>query len=66
MEEAAYMSSKPKLIEGKENNGNPENYVVVPMTGKEKEDMDNFRNQYNLVKTDENGNPLKYWKYVPK
>ena len=66
MEEAAYMSSKPKLIEGKEDDGNPENYVVVPMTGKEKEAMDNFRNRYNLIKTDENGNPLKYWKYVPK
>ena len=66
MEEAAYMSSKPKLIYGKEDNGNPENYVVVPMTGKEKENMDNFRSRFNLVKTDENGNPLKYWKYVPK
>lgn len=66
MEEAAYMSSKPKLINGKEDNGNPENYVVVPMTGKEKEDMDNFRNRFDLVKTDENGNLLKYWKYVPK
>lgn len=66
MEEAAYMSSKPKLIVGKEDNGNPENYVVVPMTGKEKEDMDNFRSKFNLIKTDENGNPLKYWKYVLK
>ena len=66
MEEAAYMSSKPKLIEGKEDNGDPENYVVVPMTGKEKESMDNFRSRFNLVKTDENGNLLKYWKYVPK
>ena len=66
MEEAAYNSSKPKLINGLLDDGNPENYTVVPMEGEEKEQMDKFRSQYNLIKTDENGNPLKYWKYVPK
>ena len=66
MEEAWYNGQKPTLIAGKEANGNRENYILEQLQGKDKEESDQFRNEYNLIKTDSKGNPLQFWKYIKK